>query len=176
MRSLFSCAAFLGPRWGTPAFVGAMKGLSNAKEWSIKVDNCMALRGPSEAQTSRRAPAVRKLDDTSPKAANAMIGLRALADGSPRLTRKLNKRKNLRAPAPLNRRRVWGEDSFFPNIMCRIRDFRTLVSSHPSNQMLMTDVQKSNMRRAPKALRTRVGRWAKFVTPRTVSVSAHPLS
>ena len=166
--------------WGSSAVVGAIKGLSNAMDMSIRFDNYVnltlfrramtaetlradfgkfmylsflfALRGPSEAIPAQRAPLTTRLGSKILQAEKPLIGLRKLSDGSIRLILKLNKRKNLRLSVPLMRPCLCGSEHFVPNGLCPVRDFWLLVAHLPPKSWIMPSLQKSNLNRILKAI------------------------
>ena len=170
--------------WRSSAVTGAIKGLANAMDLSLKFDNYMnltlfrrvitaetlstdfgkfmylsflfVLRGPSEALPAQRAPLTTKLDSKILQAEKALLGLRKLADGSIRLILKLNKRKNFRGSVPLMRPCFCGSQHFVSNGLCPVHDFWPLVAHLAPKAFIMPSLQKSNLNRILKAILTKL--------------------
>ena len=166
--------------WRSSAVTGAIKGLANAMDLSLKFDNYMnltlfrrvitaetlstdfgkftylsflfVLRGPSEALPAQRAPLTTKLDSQIPHAEKALLGLRKLAGGPIRLILKLGKMKNFRGSAPLMRPCFCGSEYSAPNWISPVRDIWPLVAALPPNPRLTPSLQGSNPNRILKAV------------------------
>ena len=104
--------------WRSPALAGAAKGLVNAMDMCLEIDNSMnrtcarrvtiaetlrtdfgefthspfflVLRGPSEALPEKSDPPTATMDTPPLQADQSLLGLRKLADGSTRLILKMN--------------------------------------------------------------------------------------
>ena len=173
-----------GMEWRSSAVQGAVKGLANAMDMSLKFDNYMnlklfrrvilaetlstdfgkfmylsfifVLRGPSEALPAKRAPLDMRLDTKAIQADKALVGLRKLTDGSLRLILKLNKRKNFRGSVPLMRPCFCGSSHFVSNGLCPVHDFWPLISGITPREFVMPTLQSSNLNRILKALLTKL--------------------
>lgn len=116
-------------QWISPAVVGAIRGLLDSIDVAMMFGDYVALkltrrvlcdetlaselgapiylstlfvlRGPPGAILVRRDPLAIKLDDKAPETPKALLGIRTLADGSPRIVLNLENRKNPRRYSPL---------------------------------------------------------------------------